>query len=136
MVNANTCCNPFVRDNVHKWSLKKTKFFKETKFMATEKLTPSSGNDRPIGWVSISFQGEQESVGIKLLGYQLYLLCNYFQSFQKKKKKWWIQIIILFIFFIYMPIETMGYTMRDNSLLRSRVQVKLDPNFTNKASWH
>ena len=101
-----------------------------------EKLTPSSGNDCPIGWVSISFQGEQESVGIKLLGYQLYLLCNYFQSFQKKKKKWWIQIIILFIFFIYMPIETMGYTMRDNSLLRSRVQVKLDPNFTNKASWH
>ena len=25
--------------------------------------------------------------------------------------------------------------MRDNSLLRSRMQVKLDPNFTNKASW-
>ena len=31
----------------------------------------------------------------------------------------------------------MGYTMRDNSLLRSRVQVlKLDPNFTNKVGWH
>ena len=36
--------------------------------MAIEKLTPSSENDRPIGRVSISFQGEQESMGIKLLG--------------------------------------------------------------------